>query len=115
MAPPMVAFSTRIIALKGENIVVNSAASDEESEEFFNHSHFIEPSLDRVQLRKHDLKDGPVLRKFMEKHCHMKWHVFQVKKSSDDSCIYCIEQRIRMPAKVFDCLSFLPLPQLSFQ
>ena len=48
----MVAFRVRILALtlKGENFVVNSAVSDQEIEEFFNHSHFIQPSLDRAHL-----------------------------------------------------------------
>ena len=56
MALPMVAFSTRILALalKGENFVVNSAASDQEIKEFFNHNHFIQPCLDRAHLRRHN-------------------------------------------------------------
>ena len=48
----------------------------------------------------------------MDKHCHMTRYVFQVKKCRDHSCFYCIEHPIRMPAKVFDSLSFLPLPRL---
>ena len=114
MAPPMLAFSTRILALtlKDEGFAIHSAASDPVVEEFFTHVHFIEPGLDRNHLRKADLKDASALKAFMDAHCHMSQYVFQVKKCNDESCVYCTGHPIRMPKEVFDSVRFLPLPRL---
>ena len=103
MAPPMILFSTQILALtlKSDNFVVNSAVSNQEIEEFFKQSHFIQPSLDNTHLRKHNLKDALVQWKFMDIHCHMTWYLFQVK-----NCLYCIEHPIHMPAKVLDSFHY---------
>ena len=109
MAPPMLAFSTRILALtiKEERFAIHSSASDPVVEEFFTHIHFIEPGLDRNHLRKADLKDAPALKAFMDTHCHMSQYVFKVKKCNDESCFYCTGHTIRMPKEVFDSVRFL--------
>ena len=104
-APSLILFSTHILALslKSEKFVINSAlmknstaglksaGSNQEIEEFFNHSH----------LRKTTIKDVPVQWKFMDKHCHMTQYVFQVK-----NYLSCIEHPIHMPVKVLDSFHY---------
>ena len=98
--------------IKGMGIKLGLPAQDDDIDELFSQSTFIEPNLDRNKLRKEDLKDAKSLHSFFSKHCHCSHYVFQIRKCTDGSCYYCSEHPPRLPKEVFEKLSFLPLPLL---
>ena len=96
--------------IKGMGIKLGLPAQDDDIDELFSQSTFIEPNLDRNKLRKEDLKDAKSLHSFFSKHCHCSHYVFQIRKCTDESCYYCSKHPPRLPKEVFEKLSFLPLP-----
>ena len=51
-----------------------------------------------------------VLKNFMAKHCDTKHYSFQVKKCTEETCIYCSINPVRMLEEVFNSLHSLPYP-----
>ena len=48
----------------------------------------------------------------MKNHCKCSQYMFQVKKCTDASCLYCVQHPVHLHVQkeVFDSLSYLPLP-----
>ena len=65
------------------------------------------------KLQASDVKTYVNLTLFIETHCKSSCYAFQIKKCRDDTCPFCsVLQPIRLPAEIFNQLSFLPDPEL---
>lgn len=56
-----------------------------------------------------NLPHRPELRSFLTSHCQQRHYSFCVKKCGDETCEVCAAPRL--PADVFETLSFLPDPE----
>ena len=114
MSNPMITVGQRFQAMKVKDNMVKLGvpASDARIEVQFQHALFVDPALTKDDLTTKDLKKAESFAKFLETHCHASQYVFQIKKCSDATCLYCLEHSVCLPDDVFSSLMFLPLPLL---
>ena len=66
------------IKLKGEQVRIHAAATEDQVNDFFNALHVINEELDAKKLPQKDLKKLEHLQDFMTKHCRARQYMFQV-------------------------------------
>ena len=66
------------LKLKGEQVRVHAAATQDQVDDFFNVLHMIDPHLDANNLTQKDLQKLNPLQDFLTKHCRSRQYMFQV-------------------------------------
>ncbi|XP_035678681.1 uncharacterized protein LOC118417277 [Branchiostoma floridae] len=105
----------RRMQLKGERIETHEAASDEQIEEIMNVLSIIDSDLtanSAMSMQAKDLAKYAKLSDFLKNHTKQTHYTFQVKKCTEPGCFVCNLCPPRLPADVFETVSFLPDPTL---
>ena len=77
-------------------------ASDVQLSEQFQYALHFDPSLDQGDISSKSFKAFDALQSFMKNHCKCSQYMFQVKKCTDASCLYCVQHPVRLLKEVFD-------------
>ena len=99
--------------LKGNQIQICPAATEEDILDNFECVHFIDPNLKMGDLNQDTLKDAKDLQEFMKTHCNSARYLFQIKKCGKDTCSYCTTHPVQLHQSEFDKLKFIPLPLIN--
>ena len=87
-------------------------ASEDEMESVFDEVNTIDSSLQQGCLQKKELTKAHDFQKFMKVHSHKSTYLYQLRKCTLDTCVYCSSHPVRIPLEEFDSLCYLPLPRL---
>ena len=62
----------------------------------------------RPIISSKSFKSSDALQSFMKNRCKCSQYMFQVKKCTDASCLYCVQHPVHLQKEVFDSLNYLP-------